>query len=341
LGDEAFVPQNTQRQMAVATVQTLKTSWGSITAGARMEQVTVASKGGDQVDYSGADKFSVAQRRFTPKNVALSSVVNLSQNTQLTASLASSQRAPSAYELFANGAHVATAAYEVGDSKLSKECSNNLDLSVQWRDGKNAFKLGGFYNRFKNYISLNNSGTSIGADGNPITVDVDGDGADDVSGESILAKYNYHSVGARSMGLEAQGQMRLINQPYTLDVSAKFDTLSAINTATSEALPRIAPMRLTLAAVGRYMGWSTRVEWAHNAKQSKVPANDLMGATPAYSVVNLRVDYRSQNQPDTLWFFALNNALNKVAYNAVTIDTIRGKAPLAGRRLKLGVQYAF
>ncbi len=343
LGDEAFVPNSQQRQLALASVQTLKTSWGSLTAGARIESVNLSSKGGDQTDYSGANKFNALERRFTPKNLALSSVFNASEKTQLTASISSNERAPSASELFANGAHVATAAYEIGDVNLNKEKSRNLDVGVQWRDGNSSFKLGGFYNRFKNYIGLNNSGTINGADGNPSTLDADGDGIDDASGESILAQYQYQyqAVGARFMGLEAQGQMRLIKQPYTLDVTAKFDTLSAVNTSNGEPLPRIAPMRLTLAALVKHKGWTWRAEWAHNAKQSKVPENDMQGATPAYNLINLRTDYRNPKQANTLWYLSVDNVLNKVAYNAATIDTIRDKAPLAGRRLKLGVQIGF
>jgi iron complex outermembrane receptor protein len=341
LGDEAFVPNSQQRQLAIASVQTLKTAWGSLTAGVRVESVNLSSKGGDQTDYSGANKFNVLERRFTPKNLALSSVINVFEKTQLTASVSSNERAPSASELFANGAHVATAAFEIGDANLSKEKSRNLDVGVQWRDGNSSFKLGGFYNRFKNYIGLNNSGTGIGADGNPSTLDADGDGIDDASGESILAQYQYQAVGARFMGLEAQGQMRLIKQPYTLDVTAKFDTLSAVNISNGEPLPRIAPMRLTLAALVKHKGWTWRAEWAHNAKQSKVPENDMQGATPAYNLINLRADYRNPKQANTLWYLSVDNVLNKVAYNAATIDTIRDKAPLAGRRLKLGVQIGF
>jgi iron complex outermembrane receptor protein len=41
------------------------------------------------------------------------------------------------------------------------------------------------------------------------------------------------------------------------------------------------------------------------------------------------------------WFVKLNNATNELAYNASTIETLRGLAPLPGRALAAGVQLRF
>ncbi len=217
LGEEAFVPQNKTTQAAIATLQTLSTRWGSITAGARLEKVSVTSNGGPQTNYLGVDKFIADKRSFTPSNLAVSTIVNLSPTTQLIASVADSQRAPTAYELFANGAHVATGAYETGNTQLSKEQSRNLDVALQWSEDKHSFKIGGFYNRFKNYIGLSNTGNFKGANGEPSPLDTDGDGIADGSGEPIYAHYQYQAIQARFMGIEAQGQYRVLSLPYTLD----------------------------------------------------------------------------------------------------------------------------
>jgi iron complex outermembrane receptor protein len=341
LGAEAFVPENKSTQLAIASLQTLSSSFGSLTGGLRLDNIKVTSQGGPQTDYLGQAKFAPAKPSFTLSNFALSSVINVSPTTQLLTSLSNSQRAPTAYELFANGAHIATGAYEIGDVNLRKERSKNLDLAIQWKNGHNTFKVGGFYNQFKNFISLSNTGEMIAADGELNPTDSNGDGLADSSGESIYTQYQYKAVKARFVGLEAQGNYRLLQVPYIMDVSAKFDVLDAKNSTTGEPLPRIAPMRLTLAANARYQGWTAKAEWAHNAKQSKVPATDLLGASDSYNLLKFSLSYRSPANDAALWFLTVDNALNKLAYNAVTINTVRGKAPLAGRNIKLGVQYSF
>ena len=341
LGAEAFVPENKTTHTAIATLQTLAMPWGAITTGARLDSVSTASSGGAQTDYSGADKFIPAKRSFAPRSMALSSVVNLNAHTQLTGSVALSQRAPTAYELFANGPHIASGAYEIGNADLRIERSRNVDVGVQWKQGNSSFKLGGFYNQFKNYINLANTGASIGADGEPNPLDVDGDGNADGSGEGIYTHYQYQAIRARLMGFEIQAKHRVQLGALSLDLNAKLDTLNAVNTDTREALPRIAPTRVTLGLTGKQQGWTGQIEWQHSALQSKVPAYDLLGATPAHSLVNLSLSYRKPQRDSLLWFVKLDNALNKLAYNAVTIDTVRGKSPLAGRSLKLGVQLAF
>ncbi len=78
-----------------------------------------------------------------------------------------------------------------------------------------------------------------------------------------------------------------------------------------------------------------------NAKQSKVPANDLQGPTPGYQLLNLSASYRNPHNGSALWFIKVDNVLNALAYNSVTIDTVRGKSPLGARSLKLGVKYVF
>src|SRR6185312_407986 len=85
-------------------------------AGARSERVAVDSEGGD--------RFGPAQsRRFRPLSLALSGVLPLDDAWSLSANLNRTQRAPAYYELFANGLHVASAAFERGDGGLGLERS--------------------------------------------------------------------------------------------------------------------------------------------------------------------------------------------------------------------------
>ena len=53
----------------------------------------------------------------------------------LSASAGHTERAPAYYELFANGVHIATAAYERGEPTLGVERSVNGELGASWQQG--------------------------------------------------------------------------------------------------------------------------------------------------------------------------------------------------------------
>jgi iron complex outermembrane recepter protein len=323
-GSEAFVPPNQSQRFALFTVQNLKQTFGAISLGGRVERNTLDSYGGTQTDYLGNDKFVASQRQFNTFNLALGSVINLNPRWQLTGNLSSSQRAPTAYELYANGVHIATGAYEQGNPALAKELSRNIDVALKWQNGGHSLSMGGFYNRFSSYINLANTGSLIGENADPSGTD--------------LALYRYQPTQAQFKGLEVQSKLKL---SPNWNVDGKFDVLQAKDVGTGQALPRIAPMRLTLGANYAADAWQASIEWAHNAAQKRVPQYDSAGSTASYSLVNVKVSYRTKSNADMLWFVKLDNAFNRLGYNATTIDTVRAKSPVVGRNLSVGLQFGF
>src|SRR5690606_1031905 len=67
-------------------------------------------------------------------------------------SLSRSQRLPSAQELYADGIHMATNTYELGDPNLGKETSHNIDLTLRKTEGNTTFSVSAFHNRVNDYI---------------------------------------------------------------------------------------------------------------------------------------------------------------------------------------------
>ncbi|MET0311545.1 MAG: TonB-dependent receptor plug domain-containing protein, partial [Burkholderiaceae bacterium] len=114
-GDEAFAPYSRTSQRAVFVYEELAQAWGKFTFGGRLESVKVESFGNPLVA-----RFAPASRSFSPGSFALGYLHNLASGWQLTSNLAYTQRAPKDYELFADGPHLATAAYEVGDAAMDK-----------------------------------------------------------------------------------------------------------------------------------------------------------------------------------------------------------------------------
>lgn len=327
-GEEAFAPFSRTRQRALFAHEELATGWGKLSFGARAESVRVASFGNPALD-----RFEVGGREFNPRSFALGALVKLSPAWDFTANLASTERAPKDYELFANGPHIATAAYEVGNSALGKEKSTNLDLGVAWKSGPNRFALNAFANRFKNFISLEATGNTRSEDGelNPTGPDAD-----------AFPEFAYQGVPARFRGLEASGSVRLLQSAATVDLELSGDLVRATNANTGQPLPRIAPVRLGTALVVASGPWGGRLGVTRAAGQNRVPTGEQ--PTDGYTLLNAAVTYTTKAGPShLLWFARLDNLTNQLAYSASSIltQTAPGKSPLPGRGLKVGLQASF
>ncbi len=189
-GEEAFAPHSRTRANALFLHEELATSWGRLSFGARTEQVKVESLG--YPDDLSITRFTTGERSFNPHSAALGALVNLTPQWQLTSNLAYTERAPKDYELFANGPHVATAAWEVGDASLEKERSIGFDLGAQWKNGPNNARVNAYVTRFRNYIGLNATGVQRDGEGEVVT---------DPAAEDTLAEYAYGGVRARFTGI--------------------------------------------------------------------------------------------------------------------------------------------
>ena len=341
-GTEAFAPYSRTTQHAVFAFEELPLNWGRLSLGARLESVQVDSEGNPQVA-----RFAPGSRSFQPRSLALGALWNAAPGWQLTSNLAYTERAPKDYELFADGPHIATHAYEVGNTQAVLEQSTNMDLGVQWKSGAHAFKLSAFVNQFNNYLALQGTGVLRDTEGNGaggLGVTDDGAGMSVESGGTagILPEFVYTQVPARFTGIEANGKIRLLDAGQTVDLELRADWLRAINTNTGEGLPRIAPVRLGASMVWAQGPWSARLDANHNQAQTNGPAGQL--ASQSYTLVNAALSYRQQLGSNTaLWFARLDNANDVLAYSATSILTqsAPGKAPLPGRSLKVGLQLAF
>ena len=314
-GEEAFAPPSQTRQKALFVHEELPTSWGRLSVGARVESVKVESLGNP-----ATERFTPARRSYTPGSYALGALWQVAPLWQLSSNLAYSERAPKDYELFANGPHLATHAYELGNPDLALEQSTNLDVGLNWKAGANRFGVSAFVNRFNNYIALDATGRTQGD----------------------LPEYAYTQTQARFRGLETSGNVRLQSGARTVDLELRGDLVRALNTQTGQALARIAPARAGATLVLAQGPWSARVGASRSAAQTQVPVGEL--STRAYTLWNASLAYRTQaGAANLLWFARLDNVSDALAYSASSIltQTAPGKAPLPGRSVKLGLQVSF
>ncbi len=342
VGTEAFAPFSKTAQSALFAYEEWGAGWGKLSLGGRLESVSVESFGNPRVA-----RFTPAKKDFKPGSYALGALWNAAPGWQLTSNLAYTERAPKDYELFADGPHIATASYEVGNANLAKEQSSNLDLGAAWKSGGHSFKLSPYFSRFRNYIALNQSTgvTRNAEDGAVDPVEDAGNPGFTASGAEFnaLAEFRYQQVRARFTGIEASGNIRLLEGASTVDLALRGDLVRATNLSNGQPLPRIAPWRVGASLLWASGPWGASLGVDHLAAQKRVPAPPV-GATPAYTLWNAASSYRVKaGAASLLWYARLDNITDKLAYSATSVltSTAFPKAPLPGRSLKVGLQASF
>lgn len=319
LGEEAFVPGTRTRSSALFVLEELEAGPWVFAAGARAERVRVASNGG------GNAFGDATERRFTPRSGSLQARVMLGGGWSAQLSAGRTERAPTYYELYADGVHVATGAYERGAASLPVERSNHFEAGLAWAHGAQSLSVNVFRTSFARYIALDATGVEI----------------------DEVPEYAFTAVRARLSGVEAEWKTSL---PMgggakafglaAIDLHAGLDAVRGDNLDTGEALPRQPPLRLRGGITARFSGVALTLNVQHVARQGRVPATDA--PTAGYTRVDLLAS--SSFGPaggGARWFIAGRNLGDKLAYNAVTVATIRGLSPMPARSVSGGVQWGF
>ncbi len=323
VGDEAFLPSTRTRHAAVFALEKLVLARAfEVSAGLRLERANVRCN--DAAADTPACLDGVTQRRFAPRSGALGAQWSVTDAFTVSASLASTQRAPTNTELFANGVHVATAAFELGNPNQAIERSRNAEAALRWKSGDQEAKLTVFDARFDNYINLAATGASFTND--------DGDS---------FPVFAFRPVPARLRGVELEARTPLWHAgAHKLGVHAQINTLRGTDRATQAPLPRLAPTRVTVGVDYRYGAWTLQGEVQRAQAQSRVPEGE--STTPAYTIVNMAAMWPWAPAPlDARFYVKLNNLGNTLAFNAATINSVRALAPLPGRSLSAGVRVAW
>ncbi|MET0613713.1 MAG: TonB-dependent receptor [Pseudomonas caspiana] len=322
LGEEAFVPQTDTDAGALFILEELQaTERLKLSLGGRIERTTV------DPDAKGNERFASTDNSssFTAGSLSSGAVYTLTPVWSLAATLGYTERAPTFYELYANGAHVATGTYERGDAGLSKEKAVSSDLALRFDNGTHKGSVGVFYSHFSNYIGLLSTGRTLNDDG-----EEDADG---------IPEYNYSGVRARFSGVEAQDHWKLGENQYgSLALELSGDYTRAKNLDTGEALPRIAPLRLNSGLLWELDKWQARIDVEHASSQRRVPDNET--GTDGYTTLGASAGYKF-NLGGSQWLAFVNgeNLTNQTVRYASSI--LRDIAPAPGRSVEVGLRTTF
>lgn len=141
----------------------------------------------------------------------------------LTANAGRAWRAPTLFELFANGPHLGEARYEIGDPSLEPEAATDVDVGVRWTGSRLRAEVAAYRNAVARYVFIAPTGQV----------------------RDSLRVYRYEQADALLLGAEAALELEL---SAALSARARAQAVRGTNRATGEPLPLVPPARAALGA---------------------------------------------------------------------------------------------
>lgn len=325
LSRQMFVPNTQTNSMALFMFEELGFAKGKeVSAGLRFESVKVDSLGGG--DNGQGTPFEVDSKKFKPLSASLGYRQEVGSGWTATSGLSYTERAPTFYELYANGMHHATETYEQGNANNQVEKGTTLELGMKFKTPTTRANFGVFITEFNNFIGLIQNGEF-----------------DETGNGDMVPKYNFAGIKARMYGIEADGRLPIARGVFgkasEFNMDWKADYVRGENRSTGGALPRISPLRLSSALVYSQGMYSNQLDVQYAARQNRY-ADDL-GSTPSYTMLGLGASYKTPMPGfrSAFIFMRVENLTNVEARNASSV--LRDMAPAGARAIKVGLKGNF
>ncbi|RDE07525.1 TonB-dependent receptor [Sphingomonas aracearum] len=320
-GEEAFLPKNSTEQVGVFTLQQYSTGSFKAEGGLRFEHsdLSASPQGGDLRFFDG-------RRSFDAVSGSLGASYALSDSIRVGLNGSRTERAPSAEELFANGAHAGTQAYELGNPNFELEKSWGLEATLHAHGQGYSFDASAFYNWFDGYISENQVDSSVC------------EAAAAPSGREVdLPCFQSIQRKARYWGFEAEGSVNLFRAgAFRINADALGDYVRA-SIVDQGPVPRIPAGRVLGGLEAQSDLVTGRVEVEHVFRQERIAAFET--ETPAYTMTNASVQLKPfASSPGTILTLSANNIFDVNARRAASF--LKDFAPLAGRDFRASLRFS-
>ncbi len=320
VGDEAFLPRNETNQTGIFTLQQYANGPVRLEGGVRYEHTDATSRNPDD-DL----RFFRGSREFDAVSGSIGGSYGVTDGIRLGLNVSRTERAPSAEELFANGAHAGTQAYELGNPDFRLEKSWGLEGTFHAHGDGFSLDASAYYNWFSNYISENQVASSVCA------------AAAAPSGREVdLPCFQYQQADARYYGFEANASVRLARiGGYVINADALGDYVRA-NIVDQGPVPRIPPMRVLGGIEAQGDTANARLEVEHVFDQNRITAFETK--TNAYTMVNATIGFSPFGKDSkTSILLSANNIFDVVARRHASF--LKDFAPLAGRDFRATLRF--
>jgi iron complex outermembrane receptor protein len=330
IGHEAFVPNSRTNSQSVYVYEELPLEKHKVTFGLRHGKHDVENKGGEGSDHGNHFSDPTA-KKFNTNNAAIGGLYALNDQWSLTGNISHNERAPTSFELFANGLHKATGVYEEGQADLKKEKSNGIDGQIRWKSGQDSLTFGAYFNRFSNFIGLLSTNE-------PKVVEHEHDGEHH---EITYQKSRFTGIKAEFKGIELEGKTMLTDY---LQFNLRADYVDAKDKTNGGYVPRISPLKLGAGLKYEFDSFGARLDVLHAFRQDRVATNynyegnkELI--TDAYTNVSMMATYKLPTQYNLEAFTRANNLLDEEIREHASF--LKDIAPMGGRSLMIGLRGEF
>jgi iron complex outermembrane receptor protein len=327
-GEETLIPNSRTSNVAAFGFEQLHGGRLDFSVGARYDYRRL-----ELVDTTITGVAKTRSWNSVTGNVGL--LYKLAEPAALVLNVGRGFRAPSSFDLFSNGVHEGTVAFEHGDPDLRTEKSLNTDLAVRVQTANLAAELGTFVNWIQDYIYTVPTGAT-----------------DPGSGFEI---YDVTQGDARLQGLEFAGQF---HPTRWLHLQGTADYVRGTNTSTDNPLPAMPPFRATyevrleasrdgfirdpyLALGGETNAEQTRLDPAEAAFFAQAFGGRGYQSKP-YSLINAATGFAlgpGYNAPHI--DFAVRNLFDKAYANFLSRIKTNAPDPGAGRAFVLRLTTTF
>ena len=309
-GEEKYLPESRTEQAGIFALQTYETGPFRAEAGARYERQTARAE-------ADADLGNPSLKRsFNAFSGSLGGSFEIAPDVRLGLNGSHSQRAPAAEELFANGPHAGTQAFEIGDPDLRKEKSWGVEAVVNGSGEGYSFSASVFHSWFDDYIFERATGAV----------------------EDELPVFQISQSDARYFGIELEGSVRVAQVGrFGIHLDGVADYVRATIDNFGPA-PRIPPLRLLGGIEAQSERIQARVEAERTFAQERLAPFETR--TDGFTLVNASVSFQPfGRRRNTSIALSANNIFDVDARRHASF--LKDVAPLAGRDLRVSARLSF
>ncbi len=314
-GAEAFVPPSTTETAGVFWIERGDFDALQVDIGLRYEDIK-ADVDNTMVEGEGATGPSAAAD-FQPFSTSAGVIWDMNETIAFSGSVSYAERAPGVDELFANGPHIATQVFEVGDSSLQEESSVHIEGGARMKYDRLSGSATLFTDQFNDFIYQSNTG--LEEDGLPVLLWSQQD-AQFVGAEAEL-RYDFEPNRSGHWQLFTFGDI----------VEGELDD-------NSDA-PLQPPRRVALGVDWDLDNFAASLVWIHAYAQNNLAERETR--TPGYDLLNAEVVYTVPGFDQLDWQLYLKgqNLLDEDIRNSTSY--LKDQAPQIGLNVIFGVRVYF
>jgi iron complex outermembrane recepter protein len=311
VGEEKFLPPSDTQQFGLFTLQSFDLGTVRAEAGARVEHSILSAR--EDVDL-GTDE---ARRTFTAVSGSLGASVEVVSGWRVGLNASYTERAPSQEELFSNGPHAGTQAFEIGNPDFKKEKSTGAELTLRGKGTGYSVSASVYGNDFDGFIIENPTG------------DIEDD----------LPVFVFTQSDVRYYGAEVEATVKLAQvRDFAINLDGVADYTRAKVKNGGGSVARIPAFRVLGALEAASPRLNGRVEVERVNKQNRIAAFET--PTKGYTMVNASLGFKPLGEDGAVSLtLSANNIFDVTARRAASF--LKDFAPLAGRDIRVSARLSF